>query len=465
MCREGRRTCNVDGTWGVCEGEILPAVERCDAADDENCDGLECVVWTTAYKQTGDVHLMAIAGDADGNVFVSGAFLGTITIGDDTLSSASTTDILLLKLSPTGEPLWSKKFGDFYPDEPWTLTVDIKGNPILSGTSDSSIDFGDGPLPAGRFIVKLDASGKLAWRKGLESGGISAIAIDANDDVIVAGSFSGPIDFGGGPIEPDGDSDIFVAKLDGATGLATAPGCWARRLGRSGASVYAAAIATDRSNNIFMAGSTLGAAELDRFTLDRGSFVVKLTPAGVPDWIRTMRAIGPSPASVDVIGIAVDSSGRPVLAGDHRGELQIGSHTMTSVNMDVFVVQLEANGAAGWVRTLGGTNDQTASGVALDPFDNVVVVGNASKQIDFGNGPLALEERSGFVAKLSPDAELVWNRLLGKDAVAYDVAVSPDSETLVTGWTRTPGADWGAGPLPGVGDDGHQHLVIAKLGR
>ncbi|KYF49509.1 hypothetical protein BE08_28865 [Sorangium cellulosum] len=466
ICREGVRTCSADGTWGACEGEIVPAVERCDAADDENCDGLECVAWTTAFKQTGDVHLMDIASDADGNMFVSGAFFDTITIGDHTLSSASTTDILLLKLSPTGEPLWSKKFGDFYPDEPWTLTVDLKGNPLLTGISDNGIDFGDGPLPAGSFIAKLDASGKPIWTKGPEGGGISAVAIDANDRVIVAGRFSEPIDFGGGPMQPDdGDSAMFVAKLDGASGLATAPGCWVRTFDDNNATVRVIDIAVDRSDNIFIAGSTREIAQLDRFTIDRGGFVMKLTPSGVPGWIRTMRVIGPSPASVDVMGIAVDSSGRPVSAGYHSGDLQIGSHTITSVHNDVFVVQFEANGTVGWVRTLGGTDDQTARGMALDPFDNVVVIGTADERIDFGDGPLALEESSGFVVKLSPDAELVWHRFLGKDAVPYAVAASPDGEALVAGWTRAPEADWGAGPLPNLGADGRQQLVIAKLGR
>ncbi|HTN88054.1 MAG TPA: SBBP repeat-containing protein [Sorangium sp.] len=441
-------------------------MERCDATDDENCDGLECVVWTTAYKQTGDVHFMDIAGDADGNMFVSGAFFETITIGDHTLSSASTTDILLLKLSPTGEPLWSKKFGDFYPDEPWTLTVDLKGNPLLSGTSDSGIDFGDGPLPAGSFIAKLDASGKPIWTKGPEGGGISAVAIDVNDRDIVAGGFSKPIDFGGGPMQPDdGDSDIFVAKLDGATGLATAPGCWVRTFGGNNATARVIDIVVDRSDNIFIAGSTLETAQIDRFTIDKGGFVMKLTPSGVPDWIRTMRVIGPNPAIVDVTGIAVDSSGRPVLAGDHSGDLQIGSHMMTSVSVDAFVVQFEADGTVGWVRTLGGTDQQWANGVALDPYDNIIVVGNAHKEIDLGDGPLSLADDSGFVVKLSPNAELVWHRFLGKDALPYAVASSPDGETLVTGWTRANGADWGAGPLPGAGDDGHQRLVIAKLGR
>ncbi|WP_434047840.1 MULTISPECIES: SBBP repeat-containing protein [Sorangium] len=466
VCREGVRTCSTDGTWGVCEGEILPAVERCDAADDENCDGLECVVWTTAFKQTGDVHLMDIASDADGNMFVTGAFLDTITIDGDTLSSASTTDILLLKLSPTGDPLWSKKFGDSYPDEPWAFTVDSKGNPLLSGVSDSGIDFGDGPLPAGSFIAKLDASGKLVWNMGPESGGINALATDANDRVIVAGGFHRPIDFGGGPMAPDdGDSAIFVAKLDGATGLATARGCWVRTFGDSNATVHVFDIAVDRSDNIFIAGSARETTQLDRFTIDRGSFVMKLTPSGIPDWISTMRVIGPIPARIEVMGFAVDSSGRPVLAGYHSGELQIGPHSVTSVSDDMFVVQLEANGTVGWVRTLGGTGTQWARGMKLDPFDNVVVIGNADKQIDFGDGPLALEESSGFVVKLSPDAELVWHRFLGKDAIPYAVASSPDGEALVAGWTRAPEADWGAGPLPNLGADGRQQLVIAKLGR
>jgi hypothetical protein len=238
-----------------------------------------------------------------------------------------------------------------------------------------------------------------------------------------------------------------------------------RTFGDSNATVSVIDIAVDRSDNIFIAGSTRETTQLDRYTIDRGGFVMKLTPSGVSDWIRTMRVIGPSPARIEVMGIAVDSRGRPVLAGDYNGELQINPHTMTSVRDDVFVVQFEANGSAGWVRTLGGTDSQTARGLALDPFDNVVVIGDANKQIDFGNGPLPLVDDSGFVVKLSPDAERVWHRFLGKDAVPYAVASSPDGETLVTGWTRAIDADWGAGPLPNIGVDGHQHLVVAKLGR
>ncbi|XXX81701.1 SBBP repeat-containing protein [Sorangium sp. So ce134] len=465
-CREGRRTCGADGTWDVCEGEILPAVERCDAVDDENCDGLECIVWAITYKQTGDIHPMSVASDTEGDVFVGAALFGTVTIGSETLASADTTDVLLLKLSPTGDALWARKFGDSSADNPWGLSVDSSGSPIMAGhTTSGSTDFGDGPLPKGAFVARLDSSGEHIWSKGLGGGydsAIYAVATDADDDVIVAGSFDEAIDLGGGPIAPDDSSDIIVAKLDGATGLATAPGCWTRKFGGTG-DQEAKAVAVDRSNNIFIAGSSSGTFRLGgAFEIENSSFVMKLTPSGAPVWATTMGEA----ASVQVAGITVDASGRPVVVGYYRNELKVGAHTLTASNdNDAFIVQLEADGTVSWARAFGGDGDQWAGGVALDPDGNIVVVGHATSQIDFGDGPLAANDTQGFVAKLTPDAELVWSRLLGRRVGMADVTTSPEGETLVAGWTKALDADLGTGPLPWTSDGTLQHLVIAKLGR
>ncbi|WP_437931664.1 SBBP repeat-containing protein [Sorangium sp. So ce291] len=465
-CREGKRTCGADGTWGACEGEVLPAVERCDAAEDENCDGLECIVWANAYEQTGNIHPMGIASDAEGNVLVSAAFFGTITIGDETFASADTTDVLLLKLNPAGDVVWARKFGDSSADNPWGLAVDSHGNVVLGGGADSgATDFGGGPLPRGAFVAQMGASSQHIWSKGLGGGSdgeISAVAVDANHDVIAVGTFNGPIDFGEGPIPPDGSSDIIVAKLDGATGLVTAPGCWTRKLGGTDAQAASAA-AVDRSNNIFVTGSSSGPLDLGgTVEIESSSFVVKLTPSGAPAWVRTLGEA----ASVQAVSITVDASGRPVVAGYFRDELKVGTHTLTaSDNSDAFVVRLEADGTVGWVRAFGGDEGQWAGGVALDPDGNIVVVGHATSQIDFGNGPLMANDTQGFVAKLTPDAALTWSRLLGRRVSISDIATSPEGETLIAGWTKAVNADFGTGPLPGTGDGILQHLVIAKLGR
>ncbi|WP_236644682.1 SBBP repeat-containing protein [Sorangium cellulosum] len=465
-CREGTRTCGADGTWGVCEGEVVPAVERCDAEEDENCDELACIVWAATYEQTGDIHPIGIASDAEGDVFVSAAFYGTITVGNKTFSSADTTDILLLKLSASGDVLWGTKFGDSSADNPWGMAVGPNGNTVLAGqTSSGATDFGDGPIPSGAFVAQLDTQGKHAWSHGMgggSNGKITAVAIDANDDVIAVGTFNRPIDFGGGPIPPEDGSDIIVAKLDSETGLATAPGCWTRQLGGTG-SQGASAVAVDRSNNIFLAGSSSGALDFGGVVkIENSSFVMKLTPSGVTAWVATMG----DPASVQAAGITVDAAGRPVVVGYFRDELKVGPHTLTAAGSnDTFIVQFEPDGTVGWVRTFGGDDEQWAGGVALDPAGNILVAGYATSQIDFGDGPFMLNDTQGFLAKLTPDAELVWSRVLGGGVNLEAVATSPEGETLVAGRTKAVDADFGTGPLPWTSDGTLQHLVIAKLGR
>ena len=39
-CALGRRRCSETGTWGPCEGEVLPAAEVCSDAIDNDCDGM-----------------------------------------------------------------------------------------------------------------------------------------------------------------------------------------------------------------------------------------------------------------------------------------------------------------------------------------------------------------------------------------------------------------------------------------
>lgn len=38
-CREGKMTCQPDGTWSACEGQVEPRTEICDGRADEDCDG------------------------------------------------------------------------------------------------------------------------------------------------------------------------------------------------------------------------------------------------------------------------------------------------------------------------------------------------------------------------------------------------------------------------------------------
>ncbi len=39
VCVQGRRRCGMAGTWGACQGEVLPGAERCGDGLDNDCDG------------------------------------------------------------------------------------------------------------------------------------------------------------------------------------------------------------------------------------------------------------------------------------------------------------------------------------------------------------------------------------------------------------------------------------------
>ncbi|WP_437580878.1 SBBP repeat-containing protein [Sorangium sp. So ce887] len=444
-------------------------MERCDAADDENCDGFQCIVWATGFEQNGSAWAFTIASDAEGNVFVAANFSGTIAIGGKSFSSASdVSDVLLVKLSPAGDPIWAKKFGDLGADYATSLAVGSEGSPVLAGESaQGGIDFGDGPLPAGPFIARFSASGDHVWSTGLGGrGAFTDVAIDASDDIVVVGRFSQTINFGEGPITPDGE-DILVAKLDGATGRVIEPGGWVRTFNGTSSYEAATAAAVDSSKNIFVLGWSTQTINLSTgetpIRVDAGQFLLKITPAGESVWAR---GFGGQP-----MGITVDLASRPVVVGSFTGEMHVDERTLigSGGNKDAFVVQLEADGTPRWMRAFGDAVErQEAYGVTRDPSGNLVVVGVVEGHIDFGNGPMKAKGRpNGFVAKLTPDAELVWSHLMGTTGQddLRAVAASQDGETLVSGATTAPDADFGTGPLPGTSDGDRTRVFIAKLGR
>ena len=56
VCQSGERTCQLDGTWGECVGEVTPQPERCNGQDDD-CngrvdDGGQCQCWPPLKKET-----------------------------------------------------------------------------------------------------------------------------------------------------------------------------------------------------------------------------------------------------------------------------------------------------------------------------------------------------------------------------------------------------------------------------
>jgi hypothetical protein len=88
---------------------------------------------------------------------------------------------------------------------------DPAGNVLLAGSFEGNPDFGGGALTGpGRFVAKFDASGNHVWSTQIAGG--KSISVAPTGHFYLMSDFTGTVDIGGGPITSAGSSDVFLAK-------------------------------------------------------------------------------------------------------------------------------------------------------------------------------------------------------------------------------------------------------------
>jgi hypothetical protein len=427
-------------------------------------------VWSERYVDPASVFASSVAVDADGNVLVVGS---SYADADIACGGAMGGELgFAVKLDPSGACMWSKSF-DLAPLAlgPF-IAVDAGGNVLLTGSFVGSTDLGCGAIPSdgvgSLFVAKLDPSGACLWSNSYSTSNTKAsagnsIAVDAMGNVIVAGFFTGSIDFGGTTqsLTSSAAAGSFVAKLDkdgsgvwsgildnadvvslAATasgevwltgscdtsfgGFGCAPwttsttggspivmhldadgGCLAST-GFSGAPGTGTSIAADAFGNGVVIGwfSGPGAIDLGGGPLAGGGletvFVAKLGSMLTLSWGSVFGASG----STYGASVAVDASGTVFLAGSFNGSVGFAGAPVpplgTAGGYDVFVASFDAGGNYRWARGYGDPQDQEAWGIAVDPTAaDVLVVGGFQGTLDFGCNPLvSMGGTDVFVAKL-----------------------------------------------------------------
>ena len=160
--------------------------------------------------------------------------------------------------------------------------------------------------------------------------------MDAEGDVVVVGSYSGTIDFGGGLLTSQGNIDIFVLKLSGSDGSYL----WAKRFGAGNADT-AWDVEIAANNEIVVTGTIrsnvdFGAGPLG-FAGDDDIFLARFTSAGAVLWAKSYGTGG----NDRVNDMALDSLGSPVLVGEHPGPIDFGGGFLPHVGLeDIFIVKL-----------------------------------------------------------------------------------------------------------------------------
>lgn len=143
----------------------------------------------------------------------------------------------------------------------WSGTLGTAGNDVGSSVATDSVGnvFVTGNLDSHLFVEKYSAVGNLIWSKSFYDNHSSgnAIAVDQNNNVVVAGTFYSAIDLGGGALGSAGEYDAFVAKFssDGAH-------LWSKTFGGSEGDDVVGGVAVDSTGNILATGTIVGTVAL-----------------------------------------------------------------------------------------------------------------------------------------------------------------------------------------------------------
>lgn len=445
VCVAGSQKCSPDGSgWGECIGEVLPSIENCATVLDESCDGkVACTGGHVLSKSFGDQDeqlAYAIGVDHAGDILLGGTFLSSIDFGGGALLSQGQSDIFIAKLGANLGYHWSKRFGDAVDQQLQALDVDMMNNIVITGYFDGVIDFGDKKLATAglydTFIAKLDADGNHVWSQsfGDASGQYgTAIAIDAVDDIVLAGNVEGSISFGMSTHSSKGASDIFVAKFNSQGDV-----LWSKSFGDS-ADQFVADVATNADRDIYVTGNMSGSIDFGGPTIVSSgvsnTFVAKLDRDGNHIWSKCFGGDGVQEST----GIAVGAGGEVALVGNFTNNVvfEMGSERLSEGLSDIYVVRYHNDGTLAWNVRFGDTGAQNVYSVSMDGADNTVLTGGFLGSVDFGNAMPHLSAGAAdiFVAKLNVSGSHVWSHHFGdnKDQFGRDVAVDRLGNVFLAG--------------------------------
>ncbi|EYF04754.1 hypothetical protein [Chondromyces apiculatus] len=309
------------------------------------------VDWAYGFGSTDYDRVNDLAVDENGNPVLIGEFSGTLAFGSVSMTAQSGSESFLVKMSPDGVfGIYARNFGssngilDFE-----ALAPDRAGGVLLSGRFSTTAPFDNVPLTSlgsnDGFLAHFSSTGSAVSAKNL--GGVEwdrtyDVTSTPDDGSAVSGTFSGSVDFGGGPLEALDGSSFFVAAYD-----AEGSHRFSVAFGTGEDTGHSAVLRVDAEGNTVVTGYFNNEVTFGEETYpltgtqdqDLDGFVVKLDGTGE---VLASRAIGTT-LPEGIFDVVIDPSGTPVIVGmTVGGTLDLGTGPLPSDGMTptLFIAKL-----------------------------------------------------------------------------------------------------------------------------
>jgi hypothetical protein len=412
--------------------------------------------WAQGFGGTGSDFGNAVAVDASGNIWMAGAFQGTIVIGGNTLTNAGARDIVLAKFDSAGTLTWVKRFGSTGDELVRCMVVDASGNVYLGGSFTGQGNFGGASVTSAggfdAFVAKYSSLGAFVWSKTYGSTAndvIYGIALDqAQTGVLATGLFSGTVAFT--PVITYssylGSEDSVMLKYLASDGTPLWAKTFVNRDLDTGFAIF-----SDAGDNIILAGyfgyqinlglgtlTSAGPNFLNDIYLAKFATTSGTNIPGNATW--QMRYGG---VNSDTLGGAgLDSSGNIVVAGTFKSTTDMGTGTLTGTGFDNDIFLAKYSGTTGlpiWTKAILCNPSAAAHSISFDATNNVVVGGFLNGTSNFGGQTItSAGSQDIFVAKYlgASPATLMWARGFGGTGTddCNGVAVDGSNYPVITGY-------------------------------
>jgi hypothetical protein len=183
------------------------------------------IIWAKSGGGTGNDFAYGVTVNGN-NIAIVGQFDATSTFSGATISSSGLSDIFLAEYTAANGALnWINKYGGSGTDIGFSVTTALNDyvitgqfSNVLSVGTTTLNSFGNSDI----LVARITSTGQVVWFK--RAGGVSqdagrGIALNSsNDKLFVTGSFAETAMFGTNSVTSFGNLDVFVATVDFATG-------------------------------------------------------------------------------------------------------------------------------------------------------------------------------------------------------------------------------------------------------
>jgi len=341
-------------------------------------------------NSNGTIYASAIKSDASGNIYVSGVFSGTSTIGSSTITSDLTNNSFVAKFDADGNGVWATSFLSSGSGSS-RIAIDASGNLYLISNTNK--------------LIKYNASGAKQWEQSYANRTLQAIAIYGSNLYLGGCLQSGTTSFGTILLDSQGGTNTGYLVKGDLDGNYTNSVVLIGSTLDDGSSV--SDIAIDNSGNLIITGGfvlnlELGTLSVNGTTTGSYVYIAKCDNSFNFSWATgSARIIAPYKVALWNYRVFIDNSNNIYQYGVNPYSFDYGTVSYTSTGANQFLFKFDSNGSP--------VNGYALSNTYLDKTivtpSGKVVLGSTYSQENTSN------YSNFYIAQLNNDITANWEKV------------------------------------------------------